>query len=335
MYVCMYVCMYLTPEATKELLESRLRYLCDTVDGLPLRRQQKIKVYKLYVCPGMSWLLGLLDLPLSWIERKLDSVPTRFLKKWCGLAATTNPSILYLPEESFGLSLPKLSTTFQSITSCNLRYLLQSKDPMVQQLAEAEVHHQQQLCNRKFVPATLASFSLSCKDIRKVTEEHAELCHRKILEERVVQGALMRFGAQNHHHIWSSTLVHLPESIFKWCLNSVVDTLPHNSNLMRWNKSADDSCPLCSRKQTLSHVLNDCPVALYQHRYTWRHNKVLEVIRDYLSRYILDEYQFECDLPNSQYAFIRDTFCSVLRPDICVFRARRVYLIELINYCSL
>ena len=113
---------------------SRLRYLCDTVDGLPLRRQQKIKVYKLYVCPGMSWLLGLLDLPLSWIERKLDSVPTRFLKKWYGLAATTNPSILYLPrpEESFGLSLPKLSTTFQSITSCNLRYLLQSNDPMVQ-----------------------------------------------------------------------------------------------------------------------------------------------------------------------------------------------------------
>ena len=85
--------MHLTPEATKELLVSRLRYLCDTVDGLPLRRQQKIKVYKLYVCPGMSWLLGLLDLPLSWIERKLDSVPTRFLKKWCGLAATTNPSI--------------------------------------------------------------------------------------------------------------------------------------------------------------------------------------------------------------------------------------------------
>ena len=98
-----------------------------------------------------------------------------------------------------------------------------------------------------------------CKDIRKVTEEHAELCHRKILEELFVQGALMRSGA---HHIWSSTLVHLPESIFKWCLNSVVDTLPHNSNLMRWNKSADDSCPLCSRKQTLSHVLNDCPVAL-------------------------------------------------------------------------
>ena len=150
-------------------------------------------MYKLYVCPGMSWLLGLLDLPLSWIERKLDSVPTRFLKKWCGLPATTNPSILYLSEESFGLSLPKLSTTFQSITSCNLRYLLQSKDPMVQQLAEAEVHHQQQLCNRKFLPATLASSSLSCKDIRKVTKS-ALSCHRKILEERVVQGALMRSG---------------------------------------------------------------------------------------------------------------------------------------------
>ena len=68
--------------------------------------------------------------------------------------------------------------------------------------AEAEVYHQQQLCNRKFLPATLAASSLSCKDIRKITEEHAELCHRKILEERVVQDALMRSGA---HHIWSST----------------------------------------------------------------------------------------------------------------------------------
>ena len=68
-----------------------------------------------------------------------------------------------------------------------------------------------------------------CMYVRKVTEEHAELCHRKILEERVVQGDLaLRI-------ITIFGLVHLPESIFKWCLNSVVDTLPHNSNLMRWN----------------------------------------------------------------------------------------------------
>ena len=64
-YVCMYVCMY--------------------VDALCIRRWQKIKIYQLYVCSSMSWLLGLLDLPLSWVERNIDTIITRFLKKWVGL----------------------------------------------------------------------------------------------------------------------------------------------------------------------------------------------------------------------------------------------------------
>jgi hypothetical protein len=97
-------------------------------------------------------------------------------KKWCGLAATANQSILYLSEKLFGLLFPKLSTTFQFINSCKFWSLLQSKDKMVQKLSEAKVHHQQQLHNRKFVPATLMSSSLSYQEIRDITDKQAELC---------------------------------------------------------------------------------------------------------------------------------------------------------------
>ena len=61
---------------------------------------------------------------------------------------------------------------------------------------------------------------------------------------------------------------------------SVVDMLPHKSNLVRWHLAVYNCCPLCSRQQTLSHVLSDCPVSLEQGRYTWRHDQILSIIKD-------------------------------------------------------
>ena len=107
------------------------------------------------VCSSMSWLLGLLDLPLSWVECNIDTIITSFLKKWFGLAKKANPSVLYMISESFGLGLPKLSSLFQSVTSCKLARLLHSEDTVAQQLAQSEVHHQFQLCSRKFGKFTI------------------------------------------------------------------------------------------------------------------------------------------------------------------------------------
>ena len=206
-----------------------------------------------------------------------------------------------------------MSTNFQSPTTCKLRRLLYSEDPVAQQLAEAEVHHQQQLCNHKFVPASLAT-ALSCKEIKKVAQQRAESHHCEILEQQVIQGVVLRSGAEDYDHIWTSTLLHLPQSIFKWTLNAVVDMLPHKSNLKRWCRAIDDSCPLCSHKQTLFHALNGCPVSLEQHRYTWQHDKVLEVILEFLSSHLLNEYNFEIDLPENQYNFVRNTLlCTETR----------------------
>ena len=45
----------------------------------------------------------------------------------------------------------------------------------------------------------------------------------------------------------------------------------------------DPACILCGKPATLRHVLNGCPVPLYQGLHTWRHNSVLFTIRHRLN----------------------------------------------------
>ena len=79
--------------------------------------------------------------------------------------------------------------------------------------------------------------------------------------------------------------------IHKWsdaelcfALQAITDTAPTATNLRSWGVSkVDPACIMCDKPALLCHVLNGCPVALHQGRYTWRHNSVLSAIRHRLN----------------------------------------------------
>ena len=83
-------------------------------------------------------------------------------------------------------------------------------------------------------------------------------------------------------HLWSTTITSLPERVLSFALNSLTDTLPHNSNLHLWKKIPSTSCNLCRQQQTLIHVLNACPYALEKRRYNDRHDAILACIHNFL-----------------------------------------------------
>ena len=74
-----------------------------------------------------------------------------------------------------------------------------------------------------------------------------------------VQNQPLKDNTSRAPRLWSFSVATLPERVFKFALNSLTDTLPHNANLHLWRKLPSPSCKLCGQRQTLLHVLNACP----------------------------------------------------------------------------
>ena len=67
------------------------------------------------------------------------------------------------------------------------------------------------------------------------------------------------------------------------------------------------------------HILNACPVALNQGRYTWRHNSVLQKIVDHIKTYLDSDENLYADLPNHRAS---DNPPATIPPEILVTSAR-------------
>ena len=85
-------------------LVSKAELLMQRIDGAPLSGKQKVKIYRYAMPAKMSWDLKLYQLPQSFIQRSLDPVCTRFLKKWLRLPQPTNPVCCSLSQPKVALA---------------------------------------------------------------------------------------------------------------------------------------------------------------------------------------------------------------------------------------
>ena len=70
----------------------------------------------------------------------------------------------------------------------------------------------------------------------------------------------------------------MPKNLLSFAIRSCIDCLPTPANLSLWGKRTNDKCKLCGNRGSLSHLLNSCPIALEQGRFSYRHNSVLQYI---------------------------------------------------------
>ena len=69
--------------ATKETLIANLKRMLQAVDKCPLTSHQKLKLYKAVVCPQLSWLLLIEELPITWVEREPEATAMGRPSKVC------------------------------------------------------------------------------------------------------------------------------------------------------------------------------------------------------------------------------------------------------------
>jgi len=76
--------------------------------------------------------------------------------------------------------------------------------------------------------------------------------------------------------VWAKAVQTLPLNTMKFALNAAHDTLPNNVNLQLWKKKDKAACPLCGKRQSLLHVLNNCKVARDLRYYNQGYDAVLK-----------------------------------------------------------
>jgi len=159
---------------------------------------------------------------------------------------------------------------------------------------------------------------------RKLHAQQQNDKHKKLLEEKVWQGSIVRKSV-SEDTAWNSAIFCLPPSLVKFGVNAIINTLPSRNNLKRWKLISDDACPLCQNGQTIQHVLSFCKPALVSGRFTWRHNTVLKPIADYVRALLPPSVIIHVDdLPEYKYdqPFLHTVHTTTLRPDIVLVEAK-------------
>ena len=148
-----------------------------------------------------------------------------------------------------------------------------------------------------------------------------------------VQGASTQLISENISKanilLWSAVLNSLPQTLFRFTRKAMLQVLPTNSNLAKWNHSIDSACGLCSApKQTNKHVLSNCSAAL--DRFKTRHNNILLLLANWIRDSISVDSGLCVDVDGSPvFQTIDRVFQSTIRPDLVIFDAVKVAVLEL------
>ena len=235
------------------------------------------------------------------MEKTLDPLATRHLKKWAGLARAADPARLFLPQASggFGLSLP--SELYQKLQVSKASLLITSLDNNVNRAVCENLKKEKNQKRVKFQQylAAQQAFAADPGASGKMVARRAKAKLNTDLQDRRLkhsvsfehQGKLFRTVNANAASVWAKTTQSLPSAQMKFALKAASDTLPHNANLALWRKGdhLSAACKLCGKRQTLCHVLNNCKVALELRRYNTRHNDVLRNIEEFVKDKLPDD----------------------------------------------
>ena len=76
------------------------------IDELPLHPNNKILLYSRYLLSNISWDFTVSDISKTWISKALDSIASKYIRKWLELAVSATLSNV------FGLNIILPSTKF-------------------------------------------------------------------------------------------------------------------------------------------------------------------------------------------------------------------------------
>ena len=291
--------------------------IISNIDELPLHPRNKILLYSRYLLSKISWDFTITDITKTWVCENLDSIATKFLRKWLELPISATLSNVYLPYSKFGLNVILPSTKFTQCQTVSRAALKSSINENIRELWSIT-------CTNRNIQYDIYS---NTKDVLKAFRQKNE---QRLKNDLISQGSFFSNIIENStlafNSLWSSVQSKLPKNVFNFSLRYINNSLPTRKNLVKWGLSSSADCSSCFCPETLLHVVSGCKTYLDEGRFTWRHNSVLNFIASSLLD--VERSKLYVDLPGfiSPSVVTGDQF----RPDLLLSIENRIlYILEL------
>ena len=323
-------------------VSNHIRCRLDRVDELLIRNEYKIRIYRDYILPATRFHLTVHELTSTSLD-KLDALANRYVKRWTHLPRSATPAVLHLP---CFLDIKSIKCLYHECQTAAYVSSRLKADHKVQNALDSKLKREAHWTRKSSVtvksqavfeslptennPNSKYLIKTAKDNVKKDFIEHWK-SHVKSL---LMQGNFLRLAETLEADVdWKSKLFNLPRNMTQFLLNSVLDTLPTNSNLVRWNQRSNERCTLCGSKETLLHVLNNCEPML--ERYTWRHDSVLNLLFNILCDFKSPDTDIYADLSNGNKEGISTIPISVAitnqRPDLVLVNKvkKQISILEL------
>ena len=181
--------------------------------------------------------------------------------------------------------------------------------------------------NRKTLPRTAHTFQVQAR------EEKWNSSLEKLSVQRKFSDACT---LEKENKVWNRIMDSLSPGQLSFLLRAASDTLPTPLNLRRWRYRLDSKCILCgSVHPTVLHILNACPTALNQGRFTWRRDSVLKCLVHGIKTFLSKDEKLYAELPglracdNPSATVPQNIVATSARPDMVIVSGGNVKLVEL------
>lgn len=326
----------------KEIKEKIYKSLVEdvrTVSNSQVNGLMKLWLYQFYIRLRLTWPLLIHDLDKTFAQT-LQAHVQPFLKEWSGVGKTVDTGTLYRAYNHLGLQLTSIEDHYKSSQLVKSQLLKNSADESVRNVFQAKTDKEDKM-TRHFKASqlcTIASAQVKL-NLQYPTQvglqglgngnyniEHTKAEVRKLVsvtahsfaEEKRLMHA-QELAIQGIWTTWSEcvaptdlswkNLIYGPgPHVIKFILNASVNWVKTPDMMKLWGYKKTAYCPLCKHPQcTLHHIMSNCPHALDEGRYTWRHDSALLYLKTVMEEVVneANSKTVETDIPHIKKSFVR------------------------------
>ena len=324
-----------------KIMKDRLKKELDKISKANYPLQAKLFFYEVGVLAKFRWWFAIYEnITISSVV-ELQRMAFRAFRSWHASFKDKLTGEVFTSQRAYGIE--DLRNTHRASRGIALLNGMKAEDPMTKEayLSKATVPplHNKDTDLHKLIAKVCQKEATDPNDystkggIKREARAHTAMAEQKGRKQLKGFGwcwTLPPFDEQDES-LLKKVMRGLDEKELAWGFRALCDKLDTKAERARKMRTSQDRsttlCPLCNRfSQDLNHVLNRCPVALAEGRYTTRHDAVLRAIADRIALANNEKgpiFKLWADLagynqPEKYPSGITDDLKSGYRPDIMI-----------------